>query len=68
MPDPTPDALREALRVPADRYAALAAELASADSPVGIDATKTHVHILHLLLEIRERLDRIEARLDAPAD
>ncbi len=39
----------------------------SAESPVGIDAKKTHVLILHKLIEIERRLDRLEARL-APHD
>ncbi len=38
----------------------------SADSPVGIDAKKTHVLILHKLIEIERRLDRLEARLAPP--
>lgn len=46
------------------RYDAIADELASADSPVGIDAKKTHVYILHLLLDLRDRLDRLERRLE----
>jgi len=32
----------------------------SADSPVGIDARKTHVLILRALERIEERLDRLE--------
>lgn len=35
----------------------------SVDSPVGIDAKKTHILILHKLIEIEQRLDRLEARL-----
>ena len=46
-----------------DRIAAL---IHSADSPVGIDAKKTHVLILHQLARIQERLDALEARLPAP--
>ena len=63
MTDPTPNAA--GLDVPGDRYEALARAIASAESPVGIDAKKTHVVILHLLLDLQARLDRIEARLDA---
>jgi hypothetical protein len=55
------------LDVPDERYGALAEALASDDSPVGIDAKKTHVVIIHLLLDLQERLDRLEARLDAGA-
>jgi hypothetical protein len=52
------------MQVPAERFEEIAAEIASADSPVGIDAKKTHVMILHRLDEILRRLERIEARLD----
>lgn len=31
-----------------------------AESPVGIDAKKTHVIILHKLMQIEERLKRLE--------
>ena len=34
--------------------------IASEDSPVGIDAKKTHVIIIHKLLQIEERLAKIE--------
>lgn len=57
----TPDRLD----VPPDDYAALADALTSEQSPVGIDAKKTHVVILHLLLDLQDRLARLEARLDA---
>ncbi len=50
--------------VPADEYERIEREIASDESPVGIDAKKTHVIILHKLMEIDERLRRIEARLN----
>ena len=38
------------------------AELIHSDtSPVGIDAKKTHILILHKLMALEKRLDRIEA-------
>lgn len=41
------------------------AELIHSDSsPVGIDAKKTHILILHKLTQIEERLDRIESKLE----
>ncbi len=49
--------------VPSDIFAAIEREIASETSPVGIDAKKTHVIILHKLQEIEERLKRVEARL-----
>jgi len=32
----------------------------SKDSPVGIDAKKTHVIIIHKLIEIEKRLEKLE--------
>lgn len=51
------------LDVPPDQYEELQRWIASTDSPVGIDATKTHVLILKKLLDIEERMARLEARL-----
>ena len=46
-------------------YEEIAKEIHSDDSPVGIDAKKTHILILQTLMEITDRLDRLEARLAA---
>lgn len=46
--------------VPAEEYAAIEREITSADSPVGIDAKKTHILILHKLTQIERRLARLE--------
>lgn len=54
------------LHVPDDDADRIAREIASADSPVGIDAKKTHVIILHKLEEIERRLAALEARAGAP--
>ena len=35
--------------------------ISSQDSPVGIDAKKTHVIIINKLLEIEKRLDKLES-------
>jgi hypothetical protein len=48
------------LDVPDDRYREIADAIRSVDSPVGIDATRTHVMILHKLIEIERRLERLE--------
>ena len=56
----TPD-----LRIPPDVYAHIEREIESDASPVGIDARKAHVLILHKLLEIEKRLDEIERRLES---
>lgn len=41
-------------------YDRIAAEIHSDTSPVGIDAKKTHILILHKLDELAQRLDRLE--------
>jgi hypothetical protein len=51
------------MEIPQDTYQAIENEIASDDSPVGIDAKKTHIMILHQLRKIDERLRRIEDRL-----
>ncbi len=51
------------LDVPPDISASIEREISSEASPVGIDAKKTHIIILHKLLEIDERLRRIEDTL-----
>lgn len=57
------------MKVPGDVYERIADEIASDTSPVGIDAKKTHVIILHILMEMEGRLERIEEALglDGPA-
>ena len=52
------------LDVPKDIFASIEDEISSETSPVGIDAKKTHIIILHKLQEIDARLTRIEARMD----
>ena len=42
--------------------------ISSDDSPVGIDAKKTHVLILHKLTQIERRLDRLEQQAGRHAD
>ena len=47
--------------VPESEYEAIEQMIASDESPVGIDAKKTHVLILHTLMSIEKRLSRLEA-------
>jgi len=47
-------------------YEKIAAEIHSDQSPVGIDAKKTHILILHQLQQLQQQLDRIEKRLQSP--
>lgn len=49
------------IAIPDDEYAAIERLIHSDESPVGIDAKKTHVLILHQLIEIERRLARLEA-------
>jgi hypothetical protein len=48
------------MEISKEEYDKIAEMINSEDSPVGIDAKKTHVMILHKLMEIEKRLDRIE--------
>jgi len=52
------------LKVNKELFKAIAEEIHSDKSPVGIDAKKTHVLILEKLIQLEKRLDRIEAKLD----
>ncbi len=49
--------------VPRDEYERIAEEIASDESPVGIDAKKTHIIILHKLMAIEERLAKLEEKV-----
>lgn len=51
--------------IPKEDFDRIAALINSDDSPVGIDAKTTHVLIIRKLEEISERLDKIEAQLEA---
>lgn len=55
------------LDVPKATYNEIKRAIESDDSPVGIDAQKAHIIILHKLIAMEERLDRLEAKLDATA-
>jgi hypothetical protein len=48
------------MEIPRETYAEIEELIRSDDSPVGIDAKKTHVLILHKLTEIEKRLQRLE--------
>ncbi len=54
--------------IPEHTFRAIEEEIASDKSPVGIDAKKTHVMILHYLREIEARLERIEAAIGSGSD
>ena len=48
------------LDVENDKKAEIEKVIASSDSPVGIDAKKTHIIIINKLVEIEKRLDALE--------
>ena len=47
--------------IPASDYREIEELIASDDSPVGIDAKKTHIIILHKLLRVEARLEQLES-------
>ena len=47
--------------ISASDYGEIEELINSDDSPVGIDAKKTHVIIIHKLLQIEKRLDTLES-------
>ncbi len=51
------------LKIDDKTYEAIATIIHSDQSPVGIDAKKTHILILNKLEEICNRLERIEQKL-----
>ena len=51
------------MKIPVDQYKAIEELIQSNDSPVGIDAKKTHVYIIHMLQDIQRRLEVVESRL-----
>lgn len=55
----------ESLKVVQSTFDDIAKEIHSDQSPVGIDAKKTHIIILDKLLQLEERLKQIEAKLEA---
>jgi hypothetical protein len=48
------------LEVDDDKKAEIAKVITSTDSPVGIDAKKTHIIIINKLVEIEKRLEELE--------
>lgn len=54
------------LKVAQATFDAIAEEIHSDQSPVGIDAKKTHIIILDKLLQLEDRLEQIEKKLAKP--
>ena len=51
------------MEIPEEEYNKIVKIIESDDSPVGIDAKKTHVIILHKLTEIEKRLSNLEEEI-----
>ena len=51
-------------KIPTSEYRDIEALIASDESPVGIDAKKTHVIIIHKLVQIEARLERLKSLID----
>lgn len=49
--------------IPKELYKEIENMIASTESVVGIDAKKTHIIIIHKLMEIEERLNALEAKV-----
>ena len=52
------------MQIDQETYDKIAREIHSDTSPVGIDAKKTHILILHLLEKIDKRLAAVEEKLN----
>ncbi len=52
------------LDISEEQYQKILDEIKSDESPVGIDAGKTHVLILQKLLDIEQRLKKLEAAFE----
>lgn len=50
------------LNIPEKDYEEILEQIKSEDSPVGIDAGKTHVLILHKLMKLERRMEALEMR------
>ncbi len=50
------------IKITEEDYQKIEQMIASDASPVGIDAKKTHVLILHKLIQIEKRLDALEQK------
>ena len=48
------------MHIPEDIYQKIEATIASEKSVVGIDAKKTHILILHQLMELNQRIENLE--------
>ncbi len=52
------------MEIDEQRYEEIAKQIHSDTSPVGIDAKKTHILIIHMLQDIEARLKQVEERVE----
>ncbi len=50
------------MKIDEETYKKIAEMIHSDDSPVGIDAKKTHIYIIHKLDQIEKRLEALEKK------
>jgi hypothetical protein len=50
------------MEIPKEEYNRIVEMIESSDSPVGIDAKKTHAMIIHKLISIEKRLSKLEEK------
>ncbi len=50
------------MKIDEDTYKEIAELIHSDESPVGIDAKKTHIYIIHTLNQIEKRLEALEKK------
>lgn len=51
------------MKIPKSEYEKISQMIESDQSPVGIDAKKTHIIIIHKLLDLEKRLARLENKI-----
>ena len=52
------------MQIDKEEYDRIAKEIHSDNSPVGIDAKKTHILILHQLAQLQTQIDKLQKRVD----
>ena len=51
------------MNISPEEFEKIASEIQDETSPVGIDAKKTHIFILHKLNQLQQQLDRLEQQV-----
>lgn len=53
------------INISPEEFEEIESVISSDESVVGIDAKKTHIIIIHMLREVQQKLDQLEARIDS---